>query len=44
MLVESESTITAMGSNDELSSYIQPSTAGVKMRSATGQLVQTAGK
>jgi hypothetical protein len=44
MLVDSGSTITTMGSNGELSEYIQPSRYGVKMRSATGKMVQPAGK
>jgi hypothetical protein len=42
MLVDSGFTITIMGINSELSAYIQPSTSGVKMRSATGQVVQPA--
>jgi hypothetical protein len=42
MLVDPGSTITTMGSNSELSEYIQPSSSGAKMRSATGQVVQPA--
>jgi hypothetical protein len=44
MMMGSGSTITDMGINGELSAYIQPSTSGVKMRSATGQVVQPAGE
>jgi hypothetical protein len=44
MLVDTGSTITTMGTNDELSSYVKPSTSGIKMRSATGQIVLPAGE
>jgi hypothetical protein len=44
MLVDTGSTITTMGTNGELSSYVKPSTSGIKMRSATGQVVLPAGE
>jgi hypothetical protein len=42
--MDTGSTITTMGTNGELSSYVQPSTSGIKMRSATGQVVLPAGE
>jgi hypothetical protein len=33
-----------MGTNSELASYVQPYTSGIKMRSATGQVVLPAGE
>jgi hypothetical protein len=44
MLVDTGSTITTMGTNGELSSYVKPPTSGIKMRSATGQVVLPAGE
>jgi hypothetical protein len=44
MLVDTVSTITTMGTNGELSSYVKPSTSGIKMRSATGHVVLPAGE
>jgi hypothetical protein len=44
MLVDTGSTITTMVTNGELSSYVKPSTSGIKMRSATGELVLPAGE
>jgi hypothetical protein len=44
MIVDSGSTITTMENNGEFSGYIQHSTSGVKMRSATRQVVQPEGK
>jgi hypothetical protein len=44
MLIDSGSTITTQGSVDGLQAYVAPSKSGIRMRSATGQVVRPAGE
>jgi hypothetical protein len=44
LLVESDSTITTVGTAHALSDYVNPSKNGIAMRSATGQIVKPQGE
>jgi hypothetical protein len=44
MLIDLGSTITTKGTNDGLMEYVSPSPSGIRMRSATGQIVRPTGE